>query len=307
MPPNFEVDHESKILIFVSATSSLQLTNLLLDAFNFELCLRKLALSEQRIVRDTRHNSVKALVLRLFSKYVLNYSLFVSGEHASFKPWDELELLFNGYGKPKLGRLDSSKIEFNSSSSNNLASITVQFNSDSPVGIDLSHESQDSISSTDFMLQFQGIFTRAEIDQLESIDDVHLKYCTFNHFWTLKEAFAKFLGTGLNIDLTSFGFQLGNHLAFQKDKTTPSSGSRELDWHHDITVDIGDLPEDIRKDIQTKPIKCSSTILQPSSGQLLPVIMSVVHQTNVEHYQCIQIDMEKIVKGIIDGNESYQV
>lgn len=308
-------NHDPEIVIFVTSTSNLKLTQILSDDFHFEQCIRKLSLSEQRAVRNSRHNPIKQLVLRLFSKYVLNFSLSsIDPSSSSFSPWTELQYTYNDFGKPELLDHTGQIFQFNSSSSNDLAAIAVQFNQLSPVGIDLSHEVQDSISPTEFMRQFEGIFSDEETELLQSISDSNAKYHKFNQIWTLKEAFTKFLGTGLNIDLSSFSFnlaKLGSLSAFESEEERFEAQKEvKLTWQDGIDVDTSRLPSKFQEQIGETEVLCSSAILKsnkfmnddPSSFlSRLPVIISVVHQLSKPNYRCINIDMISIVQDIIEN------
>lgn len=309
-------EHDPKIVIFVTSTSSVDLIEILSDDFHFEQCMRKLSLSEQRAVRNNRHNSIKQLILRLFAKYVLNYSLFLINPSSSFLPWVELQYTYNDFGKPELLDHRGQVFQFNSSSSNDLASIAVQFNQSTPVGIDLSHEVQDSISSTDFMQQFEDIFSEEESSYLQEIPNSDSKYHTFNQLWTLKEAFTKFLGTGLNIDLSTFSFNLrksGSLFSFEE-LELPLQAQEEVNlrWQNDIGVDTDKLSTNMQKQIGDTKILCSSAILKgnelsknvsTTTQSRLPVILSVVHQLAKPKYRCIKIDMVSIVTDIVQNPE----
>lgn len=309
-------DYDPEIIVFVTSTSSYNLIQILSDDFHFEQCMRKLSLSEQRAVRNSRHNPIKQLVLRLFSKYVLNFTLSLIDPSSIFLPWKELQYSFNEFGKPELLDHTGQSFQFNSSSSNDLASIAVQFHQSTPVGIDLSHEVQDSISSTDFMQQFEGIFSKEELSNLESIKDLGLKYHAFNQLWTLKEAFTKFLGTGLNIDLFAFSFNLNKSGLLTVPQTSKElfESLREVNlcWQNDIEVDTDRLPIKLQEQIGTTEILCSSAILKsnlPSNDvstntmPKLPVILSVVHQLAKPNYRCMNINLISIIKDIINNPE----
>lgn len=302
-------DNGSSVIVFTCSTSNSVLQDILRDDFNFELCLRKLSLSEQQAVRNSKYNQVKALVLRLFAKYCLNSSIQLVENAPQFIPWAELNYTCNEYGKPLLTGGNGHMLQFNSSSSNDLAAVVVQFNLKTPIGIDLSHEVQDSISPWNFMDQFEGIFSTQETLYLESISDLRSRYFAFNQLWTLKEAFTKFLGTGLNIDLSSFSFTgLGAfHGPFQYDDST-SLQENELLWDNKIRVDTSRLPSDLLSGLTNSSIYCLSAILKKPSIDVLktngpstlPVYISLVHQLESPYVQCVTIDMVSLIQNIID-------
>lgn len=257
---------EGSTVVFTTSTSDPELMEFLADDFNFEMCLRKLSLRDQLKVRNAKHNRNKALLLRLFATVVLNRCLGPGGE---LEPWKQIEYHFNEFGKPTLKNL-----EFNSSSSNDLASIVVQLNSSSPVGIDLSHEQQDAVSSETFMDQFGPIFEATEVEQLLKISDTDRRYIIFNQFWTLKESFTKYLGCGLNIDLSRFSFQLSEEpLSFQ-DLIPVFEGECKgytVNWQQGTQV----IYEKLLEYSIPSEVYCFSGVLRNGA---LPVMISVISE-----------------------------
>lgn len=317
-------DDGEHLMIFVFSTSSIQLVELLDDVFNFELCLRKLSLSEQIAIRSIKYKPKKALILRIMAKYILNSLLAFEEGEKNCDPWRHLEYSYNEYGKPELASINGARIQFNSSSSDDLAAMAIQFggNSNSPVGIDLSHESQDSISPEAFMSQFEGIFSAKETIFLKNIEDIELRYRKFNQLWTLKEAFTKFLGVGLNMDLASFSFTLlpihpkepfptetSNFRQENSNLKQESSSSKQdqsclsLLWDYDIDVDTSQLHRTLKQKLKRNATKCWSTILKDTSEtsveKTLPVFMSVVHQMEKRNCRCIEIDTVAVINHII--------
>lgn len=300
-------ENTSKITIFTTSTNSEELTNFLKDDFNFELCMRKLSLDEQLKVRNSKHNQHKELVSRLFTRTVLNYAIYhqrkKKNPEENFHQWAELHYEYNQYGKPRLQEQNELNFEYNSSGSNDIISIAIQYDSESPIGIDLSHESQDLISSTDFMEQFRGIFAPEEVKQLDEIEDIWQKYVKFNHFWTLKEAFTKFVGCGLNVDLSSFWFQLPGEKLKEKNAATtiPSQevSRYDVDWLSGIEVDFLGLCEPFRSEIGEKKVYCCSGVLR--KGQKLPVIISCIsHEENLaEKITTMHMDMNVVLREIV--------
>lgn len=303
--PNVNIQNETpQLVIFVCSTANQAVVDLLSDEFNFELCLRKLDLVEQRVVRNNRHSPIKALVLRLFAKYVLNSCLCIERVYQTFDAWAEIKYSYNKFGKPAVNSGSGTSFQFNSSSSNDLAAIIVQFGAELPVGIDLSHESQNSISPDTFMEQFDGIFLAREKEYLDGIANLKSRYVAFNHLWTLKEAFTKFLGTGLNIDLRSFSFNIEESLLVEGAKAVLQGSLKEsLAWNHGVKVDTQRLPEDLKQLVDARTVTCASAILKEttddSDPKTLPVILSIVHQTLSIKYTHVPVDMKAILEDII--------
>ncbi|RKP29008.1 hypothetical protein METBISCDRAFT_19679 [Metschnikowia bicuspidata] len=279
-------DGTPTIVVYATSTCSARVTALLADDFSFELCLCKLSFSEQRLVCNNRHR-VRALVLRLFTKYVLNAAMHESRSvPAAFQPWADLQYTSNEFGKPTL----LGGPHFNASSSNDVAAVVVQFNQNTPVGIDVSHELQDGISPTHFMSQFEGIFLPEETAFLNSIDSLPQRYVGFNQLWTLKEAFSKFLGTGLNVDLARASFRCL--------RVVQPSSSSELSWDHDIIVNTSQLAPQLQK-ITRGGVRCALAVVKDGVVGRLPVIMSLVHQADISDYYYIHIDMYPVLQAIV--------
>ncbi|OBA17958.1 hypothetical protein METBIDRAFT_230685 [Metschnikowia bicuspidata var. bicuspidata NRRL YB-4993] len=297
--PRLAITEEgATFVVFTASLASKRLRELLSDDFNFELCLRKLSLEQQLKIRNARHDPVKALLLGLFAQVVLNYALYSGGSADVFRPFEDLPLGVNEYGKP---RLDNGLcIEYNSSSSNDIMAIVVQFNGSTPVGVDLSHETQSSISETEFVEQFAGIFAPVELRQLGAIEDVSQRYVFFNQLWTLKEAFTKFVGCGLNVDLSSFHFQVGPARPSLRNPEVVHGANYNLlmaEWQRDIEVDFENLEKPFKSKILERPIHCQSSVLR--TEKTLPVFISLVSQNPMESTEIIDLDMEKIVQAII--------
>ncbi|CAI5755665.1 unnamed protein product [Candida verbasci] len=182
--------------------------------------------------------------------------------------FEEVPFKYNTFGKPLLDN-----IQFNSSSSNDIIAIVIA-PSQSPIGIDLSHSRQDSISETDYLTQFAPIFTENEIAQIDS-------YFKFNHFWTLKEAFTKLLGCGLNIDLASFEFIVSD--GFNEDVYNASVENNEIKWFDEIRINTDKLVDNnVYQQLPSHDFYCYSSILQKRTRDELPVIVSIITLEKVE-------------------------
>ncbi|ODV64592.1 hypothetical protein HYPBUDRAFT_169160 [Hyphopichia burtonii NRRL Y-1933] len=184
---NFPIDQET-VYVFTTRTGDSELVDYLKDDFNFEVTARKLNLKQQahlQLIRST-DLKIKKLVTQLFTKYILNYFL------GQLDPWKDIQFEYNQYGKPKLPNL-----EFNQSSSNDLISMA------------------DSIDPNQILDQFYDIFHPIEMKILLQENDVNIRYTKFNQLWTLKEAFTKLIGSGLNIDLKQFGFAFEQNVKLQ--------------------------------------------------------------------------------------------
>lgn len=243
--------------IYVTNTSSPTLSSLR-DDFHFELAIRHLLLPEQLHVHSIKDQSlrIKTLVTKLFARYILNREL---GQPL----WQSPPYAYNEFGKPLLPG-----IHFNMSSSNDLIAVAV---AEGPVGIDLSHSHQ-AIPST-FMEDFAGIFHPIERKLLESVSDER-RYLLFNQLWTLKEAFTKLLGTGLNVDLRDVAFAYEDALIVA-DPDLQSNLPASLYWVSSLVLVEPPLR---RYELEDKEYSAQTTCLQTGKG--LPVLLSVVTQTS---------------------------
>lgn len=310
----------ANVYIFTTYISP-RLVTLLGDDYNFETCLRLLNDLNQNVKLQSTTNheqKCKALVNMLFSRIGLNLVIYkltaLTSDLSSdlpFDPWKPLQFSFNEYGKPLLSVITSQgpmSLQFNSSSSNSILSIIVELSvQNTPIGIDLSHTKQTSISSSEFMDQFSPMFSQRERQQLLLIDCVD-RYTLFNHLWTLKEAFTKFLGCGLNIELADFDFVFGSktmdisHYAIRQMVSTKDGILRySLNWYVDIDIDVSKLQAHKNPFLETidSPgnIYCHSSVL--FEGNILreefPVIISFINQNPNPNIDIFDIDFVELL------------
>lgn len=97
---------------------------------------------------------------------------------------NDVELVYGEYGKPFLANNESG-VYFNCSHSGTMAVCAV---SNSPVGVDI-----ESVSAFDERV-VQRFFTAREQNEIKKDER------TFYKFWTRKESFMKFLGTGMMLN-----------------------------------------------------------------------------------------------------------
>lgn len=311
-----------KVIFTVEITASL--SALLQDDYSFEASSRLLKnLPEQLKVQSIKDGQtrIRSLIGKLFTRLVLNYvkHLLVGSE---FEPFKEITFTYNQYGKPSWDL----PIQFNSSNSNDILSLVVEFDN-SPIGIDLSHSKQ-AISETDFMDQFDPIFHPVERLNLLKVEELGDRYMAFNRLWTLKEAFTKLLGSGLNIDLSRFYFVEGLETDKTTDKTSKEEISKETDDEEtsketdeetsketddeetsadkrslmtDLSLTWSDsqLNVDLLEDnpflvaLPSKEFHCYSSILKETEGEL-PVFISLITQTTGP-IRAFSIDFERVL------------
>lgn len=315
-------DKSNIILLFTT-----RLTNELIefwnDDYNFECSLRLLNdLSLQQkissITKNPNHQQqrfkYKQLLSNLFIRYTIN-SIIQSND--LFK---KIEFDYNEFGKPILPY----NFQFNISSSNDIIALIVEFPSSSslsssslssslsgdraydPIGIDLSHSIQNSISNTEYLEQFKPIFD--DVYELPQIDN----YFKFNHFWTLKESFTKLIGSGLNIELSDFYFIVDyNDNEFSSDNEKFQTGIvgnnigdswmyYSLNWFDKILINIDKL--ELAKNqfitaLNKKEFYCRSSILDNGNvdESKLPVIITIINQNKNKSIQPIELRFEKLL------------
>lgn len=272
-----EIDHGKNQYLFTTYVSE-ELVTHLQDDYNFERAVRAISHKDQLKIRNIKLPEIryKQLVTKLFQLYVINLVRYHRRGECIFKPWEPVELVYNEYGKPELRDGD---MAISSSSSNRLIAIVVQIHPSS-IGIDLSHSQQRLLPET-FMDDFAGVFYESELQQLQEISNLDSRYYIFNQFWTLKEAFTKLLGTGLNIDLSKFYFNL-NHQYIDPHKGSIDLESKSIcqeygpSWRLGIQLDAQQL------DITSTEFQCKSATLLPTSFEGLPVIVSIIAETDFE-------------------------
>lgn len=251
------------------------------DDFNLEMCVRTLSLKQQAQVHLARDRLLKhkKLLHHLFVKYVFN-RILQDRDLEEPVPFTYTEL-----GKPQFPG-----IEFNMSSSNVVLGIAVS-HSQNPIGIDLSHE-QQRIEPHGIVEQFRQIMSDSEAGQLESVADPWQRYLKFNHLWTLKEAYSKYLALGLNMDLAACSFSMedlkDNHVEYV---FPPNSDDRkevlqlQVDW----------TPQTLHNETQ----KCYSCVVKPSKvPEQLPVMISLVYDdenTALAYY----VDVYTVIQNFI--------
>lgn len=116
----------------------------------------------------------------------------VLGLHLGLSP-EKIEFTYNSFGKPSIHPKHSSQVCFNISHSYDHLAIAITENV--PVGIDLEHHS----NVTEF---YSTILSKKECEIFNNLTDQE-KLIQLFKAWTLKEAYVKALGSGLNIDIQS--------------------------------------------------------------------------------------------------------
>lgn len=157
---------------------------------------------------------IQGIVSELFIKYVLQKTFGIN--------LYELQIFRGKYGKP----FANVPIQFNISHSKNI--ILASFSDSSEIGIDIEEIKPISIPT------LKSIFLQEEYEYVQNQEGQEQQLKMFYKFWTLKESYIKYLGTGLYRDMNTFGFTLNNGITlkdllnpFYKDKVQFMTGKIE--------------------------------------------------------------------------------
>lgn len=298
-----ETINDPTILVFTTTITE-ELVTFLSDEYNFEVTLRlvddlPLQLKIQA-VKD-RFQRIKLLIGELFQRLILNFHLGNSTD-----PWRRVQFQYNKYGKPLL---PDAKFQFNSSSSNSIISIVVEHSTtNSPVGVDLSHSKQ-RISPSLFLEDFEPIFAPSELEYLRAYDNDSQRYFVFNHLWTLKEAYTKLLGSGLNIELSDFFFKFGDtsfnvENYYKRIQLKEENGISEynVEWYTKVQVDneglIAKKDRFVHSLERNSESYCHSAILDRGDADLLPVIITIINQNRSSKLRSFEVSFLDILKQI---------
>ena len=162
----------------------------------------------KELVDQARNEGIakKRLYTGAFLQYVLSKETGI--------PVESLCYQYNQWGKPELDvkrivdqiPLDLDRLErlkslhFNMSHSGDYAVLVV---SDSPIGIDIEHKSRN------YMSLAKRCFCPEEYAEIEAVMDEEERRKRFLEYWTMKEAYIKYVGEGLRIPLDSFRIMRG--------------------------------------------------------------------------------------------------
>lgn len=162
----------------------------------------------KELVDQARNEEIakKRLYTGAFLQYVLSKETGI--------PVEKLQYIYNEWGKPELDvknivdnvQLDAVKKErieslsFNLSHSGNYAVLAV---SDSPIGVDIECKNRN------YMSLAKRCFCKEEYEDIEAVIGEEERKRRFLEYWTMKEAYIKYVGEGLRIPLNSFRIERG--------------------------------------------------------------------------------------------------
>lgn len=129
----------------------------------------------------------------------------ILARHLHLKDWREVVLDKTPHGKLTCAQAAAAGFEFNLSHTRGCAAFAIC--KDHPIGVDI--EVIDS-SRADLGIA-ERYFSPSEVSHLRTLDRRHFIKAFFQ-YWTLKEAYIKARGLGLQIPLNEFSFSLGRRL-----------------------------------------------------------------------------------------------
>ncbi|CEP61379.1 holo-[acyl-carrier-protein] synthase LALA0_S03e01552g [Lachancea lanzarotensis] len=163
------------------------------DDFQFEALLRLLPLQTQRRILNKKGQDLKKTAL-------CNQLLQLCGiSMVTNLPTHALKLELSPYGKPACAAMTG--LAFNMSNCDGRTAMYID--AASSVGIDLATTKDCNNFGDDYLNTFKAIFSPEEFSSLNQMTPGWLRDKKFTHYWSLKEAYTKFTGTGLNCELSS--------------------------------------------------------------------------------------------------------
>ncbi|SCU90683.1 LAMI_0E03180g1_1 [Lachancea mirantina] len=176
------------------------------DDFQFENCMRILPLEQQARILEKRGRTRQiALVSQLLQ--------LMGCCKATRRNIGDLKFSNGKFGKPRL--LGRRVPAFSMSNSDGFCAMFLRRNSGdeddengipSEVGLDLASTTDCKSWNDEYLNEFKDIFSVHEFTHLRKTLDAgrgrKLLDRIFTHYWSMKEAYTKFTGTGLNCDLS---------------------------------------------------------------------------------------------------------
>ncbi|SCU89694.1 LAFA_0E20120g1_1 [Lachancea sp. 'fantastica'] len=162
------------------------------DDFQFEALLRLLSLQTQRRILNRKNPSLRktALCNQLLQLFGISITTGL--------PFHSLSLEIATLGKPTCAAMTG--LAFNMSNCDGRTAMYIDAATN--VGIDLACVSDCHGFGDDYLGTFKSIFSCQEYHTLNQMAPGALRDRKFTHYWSLKEAYTKFTGTGLNCDLS---------------------------------------------------------------------------------------------------------
>lgn len=281
-----------------------------IDDFKFELILRLLEINEiSRIIskKTTSNFKKKFLINKLLIKFLLSCQY---KDIQMVKDKQKIKFGNGEFGKPFIDQPNKFKdnLQFNISDELDLIAISVNFNENLEIGIDLAnpYDVKDSIIDNNLSQDlnefhneyFKDVFTNFEKLQLDKFNnnirtdynignDISgnndtgtsndIKYLNYAHYWSIKESYSKYLGVGisngLQYEFLNFKKFLGydkNIIHMSKDKVTNKDRDKEIEAF-ELIEDVISLNDYF----QDKRVGTSRVLIETDNA--MPLVLCVTH------------------------------
>ncbi|AET38840.1 holo-[acyl-carrier-protein] synthase Ecym_3352 [Eremothecium cymbalariae DBVPG len=185
---NCSVSDSKSLLISINVNDGF-----LQDDFCFEVAMRLLPTTVQNeILKKKRFMRPTALGSQLLLLYGCSRILGCS--------WRELKFSKSKFGKPFLVHHDNVAFSMSNGGGNVIIYITKGEEVQGGVGIDIASTTDCINWEFEYLNDLKTVFSQSEVECLRSTSfDVRDEL--FTYYWSLKEAYIKYIGEGLNADL----------------------------------------------------------------------------------------------------------
>ena len=137
------------------------------------------------------------------------------------------QFTFNAYGKPAIANPHCAWLQFNLSHTHGRVACAVA--RERPIGVDV--ETRQRLIDVPSLCQYA--FSPDEAADVLAVSPTEKQEDRFFSYWTLKEAYIKARGIGLNLPLQQFAFRQEADQTWQLYGTTPNGSDEARNWQVD--------------------------------------------------------------------------
>lgn len=173
-------------------------SGLLNDDYEFEMIMRYLPLETQQKILCKRKGETQNVAL---CNQILQR---LGASKITGMGWNELEFASGPHGKP--GIKNHENCTFNLSNCDGRTAMYIKSTTEDlqqEVGIDLASIKDCENWGPNYLELFRDLFSSEEFHNLKNACEGLQRDRLFTHYWSLKEAYTKYSGTGLNCDLAA--------------------------------------------------------------------------------------------------------